>query len=446
MTSSISRRRLVGGAMAATATAAVAAPAVIAQTTPVRLNFAFAPDESGAIQDLIDGFNAEHDGQIEVSWTLAPMQTDAFFRFMESEFLARSADIDVFGADVIWTSEFADQGWLQDLSARIYQDLPTESIVGAALNSTLHRNRLWAAPWYTDAGMLFYRRDLLEEAGIAEPPTTWDELAAAARTVMETAGTAHGLVLQGGRYEGGVTNALEFIWSAGGRAWTPQTEVAGAFGMRVADANIIVINSRASAAGLAKARELVETGIMPEEVVTFDERDSLAVFAAGDAVFMRNWPFALGLLGSEEFGPVTPEQVGVARIPTLEPGRPSYSCLGGWNLAVNARTRQLDAAWSFIRWALDPERQRAMATTGGFLPTRVELYEDQALREAAPVVGLGEAAVRSARGRPASTIYSRLSPRIAAMFQRVLTGELEASEAVMRAERELQNIVAASRV
>ncbi len=446
MTSSISRRRLVGGAMAATAASAVAAPAVIAQTTPVRLNFAFAPDESGAIQALIDGFNASYDGRLEVSWTQAPIQSDAFFRFMESEFLARSSDIDVFGADVIWTNEFADRGWLLDLSARIYQDLPTESIVGAALNSTVHRNRFWAAPWYTDAGMLFYRRDLLEEAGIAEPPTTWDELATAARTVMEAAGTPHGMVFQGGRYEGGVTNSLEFIWSAGGRAWTPQTEVAGAFGMRVADANVIVINSSAAAAGLAEARELVETGIVPQEVVGFDERDSLAVFAAGDAVFMRNWPFAYGLLGSTEFGPVTTEQVGVARIPTLEPGRQSYSCLGGWNLAVNAQSQKLDAAWTFIRWAVDPERQRAMATTGGFLPTRVELYADAALREAVPVIGLGEAAVQSARARPASTIYSRLSPRLAVMFQRVLTGELDAREAVLRAERELQTIVSASRV
>jgi multiple sugar transport system substrate-binding protein len=442
MTPTISRRQFVGGAAAGFAGSLLAAPALIAQTAPTRLTFAFAPDESGAIQALIDGYNAAADGRVEVSWALAPEESDAFFRMMQSEFLAGSDDIDVFGSDVIWTAEFAAADRIHDLTPRINRDLDTRAILRAALNSTFHRNRYWAAPWYTDAGMLFYRRDLLEEAGIAEPPATWDALAEAARIVMDAAGTPHGFVFQGARYEGGVTNALEFIWSAGGRAWTPQSEVAGAVGMRMMDPNVIVIDSPASAAGLAKARELVETGIAPEAVAGFNERDALAVFAAGDAVFMRNWPFAYGLLGSEEFGPVTPDQVGVARIPTLTADRPSYSALGGWNLAVNRRTPSLDAAWDFIRYAVAPERQRAMAETGGFLPTLAGLYDDEDLREAVPVLGLGEAAVRSARARPISTIYSRLSPRIAIMFNRVLTGEVAPREAVQRAERELQTIMA----
>jgi multiple sugar transport system substrate-binding protein len=443
MTRTITRRQLVGGAAACFAGGLLAAPALVAQTAPTRLTFAFAPDESGAIGALIDGYNAAADGRVEVGWTRAPEESDGFFRLMQSEFLAGSDDIDVFGSDVIWTAEFAAADWIHDLSARINRDLATGSILRAALTSTLHRNRYWAAPWYTDAGMLFYRRDLLEEAGIAEPPATWDALAATARTVMDATGTPHGLVLQGARYEGAVTNALEFIWSAGGRTWTPQGEVFGAPGMRMMDPNVIVIDSPASAAGLAKARELVETGIVPEAVAGFNERDALAVFAAGDAVFMRNWPFAYGLLGSAEFGAVTPDQVGVARIPTLGEGRLSYSCLGGWNLAVNRRSGQLDAAWDFILWAVAPERQRAMAETGGFLPTLTELYQDAALRAAVPVLALGEAAVLSARARPISTIYSRLSPRIAIMFNRVLTGELAPQEAVQRAERELRTIMAA---
>jgi multiple sugar transport system substrate-binding protein len=252
-------------------------------------------------------------------------------------------------------------------------------------------------------------------------------------------------VLQGARYEGGVTNCLEFIWSAGGRAWTPQSEVAGAFGMSVADPNVIVLNSADSVMGLSKARELVDTGIVPTEVTTFNERDALEVFASGDAVFMRNWPFAYGLIGSEEFGPITPEQVGVARIPTLRPGRPSYSCLGGWNLAMNARSRSRDAIWEFIQYALEPAQQRAMAETGGFLPVRAELYEDEELREAVPVIALGDAAVQSSRSRPISTIYSLLSIRLAVMFNRILTGEVPAEEAVRQTERELRNIVAQNR-
>jgi multiple sugar transport system substrate-binding protein len=88
-------------------------------------------------------------------------------------------------------------------------------------------------------------------------------------------------------------------------------------------------------------------------------------------------------------------------------------------------------------------QQRQMAETGGFLPVLTELYDDPELRDAVPVMALGEEAVRSARARPSSTIYSRLSPRIAIMFNRVLAGELAPQEAVQRAERELRTIMAA---
>lgn len=437
---SISRRHFLSATTAAVGAGSLHAPWVHAQGATT-LTFAFAPDESGAIQNLVDGFNAANGAGVEVAWVEAPETSDDFFRFLVSEFRAGASDIDLFGSDVIWTAELAANDWIQDVSRAAFGELDTGALLPAALNSAYYRNRLWAVPWFTDAGMLFYRRDLLEEAGITDPPETWDDLAAAAQTVMEASGTPHGLVLQGAAYEGGVSNALEFIWSGGGRVWTGQSEVAGAFGLQVAEPNVIVLESRAASAGLAKARELVEAGVIPQAVTDFNERDALRVFAAGEAVFMRNWPFAYGLLGSAEFGPVTPDQVGVARIPTLRSGMPSYSCLGGWNLAMNARSSKADAAWSFIRYALEPEQQQAMAETGGFLPVRTELYDDEALRQAVPVLALGEEAVRAARARPSSPIYSLLSPRLAIMFNRVLSGERTADMAVANTSRELRTIV-----
>ncbi len=438
----LSRRTVLGSAGLGLAAAPLSMRQGLAQSDGegVTLNFAYGPDETGSVQAMIDAFNASNEGRIKVNWVVAPASTDAFFRNLESDFLANAADIDLFASDVIWTAEFAARGWIEDLSSRIYNELNPEQFVTAALNSTYYRSRLWGVPWYTDAGMLYYRKDLLETAG-ATPPETWDDLASTARSIMEAEGIANGFVFQGAQYEGGVTNALEFIWSAGGRAWTLQTEVVGAFGMAAIDPNVIVINSRDSARGLDKARELITSGIAPEAVTTFLERDALRVFAGGDAVFMRNWPFAYGLLGTGEFGSVTQDQVGVAKIPTMEAGGRSYSCLGGWNFAVNADSQQKDAAWEFIKFGTETARQAEFARSGGFLPARLELYEDQALREEIPVIGLGEAAVRAARSRPSSPIYSLLSPRLAVMFNRVLTGELDGSEAVARAARELQNIV-----
>ena len=434
----LSRRRFLS--TATLGTGALAAPWVRAQATST-LTFAFAPDESGAIQGLIDAFNAGNGSGIEVIWTQAPENSDDFLDFMRSEFRAGATGIDLFGADVIWTAEMAARGWLREVPRGLIGDIGRADLLGPALDTVAWRNRTWAVPWYTDVGLLYYRRDLLEEAGLSGPPSTWDDLAEAASAVMEQSGLPHGLVLQGAQYEGGTTNALEVIWSAGGRAWTGEASVSLGLGLRPAEDNVIVLDTADSIAGMAKMRELVEAGVIPEAVTTMNERDSLQVFGGGEAVFMRNWPFAYGLLGSGEFGDVTPDQVGAAPIPTLRPGMTSYSCLGGWNLAVPVTSRDANAAWEFVRFALAPEQQRAMAEAGGFMPVRPSLYEDDDLSAAAPVVALAGPEVLRARARPSSPFYADLSPRLAIMFGRILRGELPADEAVPGTARELRNMI-----
>ena len=81
---------------------------------------------------------------------------------------------------------------------------------------------VYGVPWFTDAGMLYYRKDLLEESGFSKPPETWDELKEQARKVQRDSGTQYGFVFQGADYEGGVVNGLEYVWISGGDVLDPQ--------------------------------------------------------------------------------------------------------------------------------------------------------------------------------------------------------------------------------
>ena len=417
----------------ASGAALLAAPALAQGARTI--TFAFAPDDSGAIQALVDGFNQSNGEGITVRWRQMDRASDAFFRELRSDFLAGAQDIDVFGADVVWTAELAARDEIRDLTGWARGRGAMDGILPAAMRSALYRNRTWAVPWYTDAGLLYHRSDLVET-----PPATWSALADAARGAME-GGTANGLVFQGDAYEGGVTNALEFIWGAGGRPWTGQVSVAGALstGQAARGDTVVTLDTPDAAAGLAQARALVADGIAPEGVTNMREQESLEAFMAGDAVFMRNWPFAYGIMEAD--GRLSPDQIGVAPIPALREGGASYSCLGGWNLAVPAGARDPDAALAFIEYALQPEQQRMMAEAGGFLPVLAPLYDDEGLRAAAPVVGVGQTALATARARPASPAYSTLSPRLAFMFEDVLSGERAPEEAVARTEAELRRIL-----
>lgn len=409
--------------------------------SPVSLTFSFGPDDSGSLQNLIDAFNQQYEGRIQVNWQQMARETDTYFRQLKSNFVAQSAEIDVIGADIIWTAEFAQKGWIEDLSGRFYDSYNPDQFVDAAMTSTVYRNRVWAVPWFTSAGMLYYRQDLLEKSGFSGPPRTWSELKEMAQKVQQDSGTQYGLVFQGAEYEGGVTNALEFIWSTLGRVLTGNVSVAGAFGLVVVDPNVVVVNSEDSARGLDIARSLIVDGVAPEAVTGFREKDSYEAFLAGDAVFMRNWPFVYKLIDNPELSSISSDQVNIAPIPVAEAENPSFSCLGGWNMMINAFSSKQEAAWEFIRFATSAEQQKQRAVSGSFLPTLRSLYEDEEVIQQAPVAKLGREAVSNSRVRPISPYYSDMSPRIARAFNHVLKGQITGQQAVEKLQTELQAIL-----
>ncbi len=445
---SITRRSFI--ASAAAPVAALALPtrrfARSRRTQPVVITFAFGADDSGTLAPLIEQFNDRHAGRIRVVQLQMARNSDDYYRQLESDFLVDSREIDIFGADVVWTATFATRGWVEDLSRRFYSVFDPADFLEAAINSVAYRFRIWGVPWFTDAGVLFYRKDLLSAHGYDGPPSTWGQLQEMARTIMDGSGVPHGFVFQGAEYEGGVANALEYIWSGGGRVLTGNVSVTGAFGQTNLDPNVITVDSDGSARGLDLARSLVADGIAPRDVTEFNELASSRVFLRGDSVFMRNWPTTYSLALDPSTAGLSTDQIGVSRLPAGAGGR-RYCCLGGWNLMISERSDRAkkDAAWDFIRFLVDSPQQRTRAVRGGFLPVTERLYDDPELVAAAPVIGLGRDAVRTARIRPVSPFYMQMSPRIARAFHRVLHGELDGVQAARTLQRELETILRRNR-
>ncbi len=405
---------------------------------PAELTFAFGPDESETLGPIIETFNETNEFGITVDWREMPRESDEYFEVLLDELQAGNSNIDVFGADVIWTGELADNDLVTDLTARTREAYEPEQFISAARRSATYQQRTYGVPWYPDAGVLLYRADLLADAGYDAPPETWDELREMASTIMADTDVPAGFVFQGADYEGGVVNLLEQIWSFGGRVLTTQASVAGSFGENVMAPNVIVIDSERTVEGLDHAHALVADGIAPEEVTDFREVESDEMFAAGDAVFLRSWPLAVSIATS---GELEPDQVGAAALPVARSGDPSFSTLGGWNLMIAAGSENEAAAWEFIRYMADEEQQRVRAREGAFLPTLEALYEDQALADEQPVLAVGREAVENARIRPVSPLYSEISPVLAAGFQAALVGEEDGDALAARLQRELEAVV-----
>ena len=396
------------------------------------------------VRELVDRFNQENENGITVEFQERSEVTDEYFRSLVSDFRAGSASVDVIAGDVIWGAEFAQNGWIEDLSGRMYSDYEPQvpdAFLDAPLSTVSYQNSLWGVPWFTDVGVLYYRRDLLEDAGLGNAPSTWDGLKDIANQVMEQSGTQYGFVFQGGEYEGGVVNGLEYIWNAGGSVLEGNISTSAPGTPVDLSSNFVSIDNPAAIQGLNTERSTISDNISPQEVTEFTETDSNEAFMAGNAVFQRGWPYMYATFGADD-SQINQDQVGVAPLPTQEEGQQSWSCLGGWNMYMNAGSQNKDAAWEFIQFMTAPEQQEFRATEGSFLPTLNSLYEDQEVLSQAPVIELARDIVRGdARSRPVTPYYSDISSRLAGGFHSALTGETDPEQVVQNLSEEMQNII-----
>jgi len=411
------------------------------QNQEVAITFAFGPDESGTIQALIDEFNKANAGKIKVDWQVANRLSNEYYKELETELQKEDAVIHVFGSDVVWTGAFASKSWVEDLSSRFYEGYKASEFLDACMNSAIYDFQLYGVPWYTDVGMLIYRKDLLEASGFDHPPATWQELVNMSKKVMADSGTKYGFIFQGADYEGGVVNACEFIWNAGSDILLGDLSVSESFD-EGDEETLITVNNKDAISGLAFARKLIDDGISPQQVTSYQERETYESFANGEAVFMRAWPTVYYLF-AEEDSEVEIGDLGFAPLPVAKAGNHSYSCLGGWNLMINAQStaEEKDAAWSFILYLINPLSQRYRAEKNGVLPSVRSLYDDQGLLNQVAVMALAKNIIRNTRERPRSPNYMQMSPAISNVFHAILQGEVTPDEGAKNLENNLKEIV-----
>ena len=385
----------------------------------------FGREASGTLEKMIANFNKQSK-DIKVKWRVMPSDTGQYFDQLRTQFQAQDGSLTLIGGDVIWPAQFAANSYIIDLSDRFTESMRNKFLQGPVESNT-YEGKVYGVPWFTDAGLLYYRKDLLEKSGFSGPPATWDEMKDQAQKVMQDQGTKFGFVFQGAEYEGGTVNGLEYINSHGGQVLDPN------------DASKVIIDSPESVAGLETEYSLVADGVSPQAVSTYAEPETEAPFLGGDAVFCRNWPYMYSLAGTENF--IKPDVIDIAPLPAGEGGE-SVSGLGGWNFFINAfaETEAQDAAWEFVKYMTSSEQQKFYSLGGSYLPTLTALYDDPEIKENVPTVRLAPEALKNTVPRPVSPVYSDMSLQMAEQFNASLSGDTPPQEAIGTLQKELQSI------
>ncbi|MBA3793049.1 MAG: ABC transporter substrate-binding protein [Rubrobacter sp.] len=391
----------------------------------VEITLGFIPDEAGGLQKILDRFNRENRGEVQVKWRQMPASSAEFFEQMQAELQSGKSTMDVIAGDVVWPAQFAANEYILDLSDRFTAKMQKDYLEGP-VQAVQYEGKTYGVPWFTDAGMFYYRTDLLEKSGFSEPPKTWEEMKKMSEKVRAEQGTKFGFVFQGAQDEGGVVDALEHIWNAGGD---------------VLDGDKVIIDSPESAEGLNLRRSLLTDGVAPEASGDYTTQESQASFTNGDVVFMRNWPFVYGLLTDPEISKVKPGQVDIGALPVAGAGDTSFSGLGGWNFMVNAGAEdKIEEIWAFIEFMSAPEQQQTFAVESARLPTLRGLYEDDEVLKELPVARLGREALENTRLRPLSPVYSDMSLEMAEQFNAALKGDVPVDRALADLQTGLQDI------
>ncbi|WP_088052364.1 ABC transporter substrate-binding protein [Virgibacillus dakarensis] len=384
----------------------------------VTIVYARGVDTTPGTDAVIKAFEEAHPN-IKVEQREMPADTGQSHDQYVTAFSSQSSEIDVFNADVIWPAEFAQANYALELDRFIEKDgIDMDAYFPGTVAAGNFNGKQWAMPQYTDAGVFYYRTDIVEE-----PPATWDELIKQASELQGEEGTKFGYIMQAAQYEGLITNAIEFIASYGGEV--------------VDENNNVVVDSPETVKAIKKMQEVVNSDFAPDNISNFQEIETENAWIEGNSVFARNWPYMISSSNDEERSEVV-GNVEMARLPAGDKG--SAAALGGWMTMINRYSEHPQEAWEFVKFISGPEGQKITAIEGGRAPTLKKLYDDPEVQAVSSLFANPEftEVLQTAVPRPVSPIYPEISDIMQIELSKALAGDQTAEEAAANMQEKME--------
>jgi len=419
-----SRLAVAAALLTAIATAGCSSPATPAVTSLSGIGpITFATgklDTASYLPGLIGQWNSAHPRQ-RVTVVPLPDEADDQHAQLVANLQTGSSRYDVMSLDVVWTAEFAANGWIVPLNPTSFE---LGDLLRPAVATASYQGRLYAAPFTSNAGLLYYRKDILAAAG-RKPPHTWAQLAELTQALAPQYKMA-GYAGQFALYEGLTVNFDVAVQSACGSILSP-------------DGTRVTLNSPQARAGLRFLMDGIHQGWIPRAALSYDEAGSQQAFEAGKLLFLRNWPYVYGQASKPGPGNTVAGKFGVTALPGPD-GRGSSS-LGGANLAISAFSRHQRTALAFIKFLTSLPSERRILIEGSLPPVWTQLYTSQAMLRRFPYLPVLEKAILSAKPRPVIPNYNQLSLAISSTIHQALETNEPVNAAITKLSRELTSII-----
>jgi len=366
-------------------------------------------DNAGEMQGILDGWNQDHPDE-QVTMIELSSEADSQRQSMINNAETKSDAYCVLSVDNIWVPEFAARGWIREIPAGSVDE---STFIPAVWDTGTYQDKLFAVPFASDGGLLFYRADILAEAGITDPPATWDDMVAdweAVKALPDHADIA-GFGGQYYKYEGFTVNVTEIMNTLGGTVVDADGKPSAA--------------SPESEKALQLLQDSFKSGFIPEEALTYKEEEGRAAFEAGRILFYRNWPYQF-VLSQEALGT---DAVGVSALPTID-GTPWVSSLGGHNVGISSYCKNQATALDFVKWYSSEEVQQQQLDKESLAPVSESLYTDETNVTNFPYLPALLESIQNANPRPRVVQYGDATAAIQDALWPVIQGQAAPADAL----------------
>ncbi|AXE37559.1 ABC transporter substrate-binding protein [Acidipropionibacterium virtanenii] len=383
------------------------------------VTFAMGKDTTGKLQTLIDGWNKSHPKE-KATLTELSESADDQRASMIRNFQVKSDAYTVVAVDPIWTAEFAAQQWILPLP----ENTDTAMYLKSSVDSATYFKKVYGIPFVTNGQMLFYRKDILDAAGVGVPKT-WAEMWAAWDKVKGTA-AAKGMTAYAGqfaKYEGLTVNFAAAVASAGGTLFNEEGKPTA--------------TSDGAKAGLQAMIDGFAKGYIGKQALTYKEEESRQAFQDGKLLFLTNWPYVWAKFSQSDGSSKVAGKFGVAPMPGIGSGT-GTTVLGGYNLGISSFAKNKGSALAFAQYMATEPVQKAWAISGSRAPALASLYDDAELIKAMPYTPTLKKTLESGTTRPKVHNYGDVTLAIQNAVYPALGGKGDAGATLKSLQTKLE--------
>jgi ABC-type sugar transport system, periplasmic component len=368
-------------------------------------------DFAGFRQEAIKEFNALHP---DIKVVLENVAYDQLHDKELASFNASgNAAYDIVDVDEIWTSEYANAGFILPVTDRYTEEMK-QGILPASLQIASYNEELYGVPMFNDVVFFYYNEEMLKQAGYDQPPATWEQFSEVSKA-LEDKGITQGSASAWGfsANEGLTAYFAEFLGSHGGRF--------------LDDAGTPVFNDEKGVQALEYLKQAIDTGVIDPASINYNDRQVLDAFKNGKTAFVAGWSFYWGELNAADSAVKGKIKIGL--VPAVE-GAPPAAATGSMYLAVTSQSKNADAAWKFIEFLGSKDIQKQQAIKAGALPIWSDLYEDEEVKAQHPALAEMQRQLEYVISRPSLDAYNEFSKELQIAIQEVLTGKKDAQTAL----------------